>query len=279
MKRVLLLIAIFMLSACSQEDDSSLRIVSLIPSNTEIVNELVGTDYFVGISSVDNYPESLNDSDIAKIDTFNINPEEVIQLKPTHIISHESISESAKAEIDQIVEATNAELLVINDAKTLDDVFESIKQIGEFLNVSDKSDVLVEKMKDEREQLIEQYKNTDEKTAFVLITTPPDIYVAANDTFMSSVLNDINIVNVFDDLQDFPMVDVEAVVERSPEYLISATGISKEQVSHVVNDEKAFKDMPFTDENKICVPNVDEISRPGPRILSAMKDIAECVHE
>ena len=51
------------------------------------------------------------------------------------------------------------------------------------------------------------------------------------------------------------------------------------ELNDMIQNEKGFKNMAFTDKNEQCVPNVDEISRPGPRIISGVKSVAECIHE
>lgn len=279
MKRLVLIMAVLILSACSQNTESDMRIVSLIPSNTEIVSELIGTDHLVGVTTVDTYPESLNESDIERIDTFNLEPETIIELNPTHIISHASINEMTKAEIDQVVDATDAELLVVDDAVDISGVYETIEDIGEFLKVTDESDAFVEKMKRDYKSLVDTFKDKDAKTAFVLISQAPDFYIAGNDTFMDSILADVKIDNVFNDIDGFPLVDIEEIIDREPEYLISAIGMNDTELNDMIQNEKGFKNMAFTDKNKQCNPDVDEISRPGPRIISGVKSVAECIHE
>ena len=113
----------------------------------------------------------------------------------------------------------------------------------------------------------------------MLISPAPDFYVAGNDTFMDSILADVKIDNVFNDIDGFPLVDIEEIIDRNPEYIISAIGMNDTELNDMIQNEKGFKNMSFTDENKQCVPNVDEISRPGPRIISGVKSVAECIHE
>src|SRR5699024_6411960 len=125
MKRLVLIMAVLILSACGENTQSDVRIVSLIPCNCEIMSELLGSNQVIGVTTVYTCPESINESDSERIDTFNLEPETIIELNPTHIISHASINEMTKAEIDQVVDATDAELLIVDDALDIDGVYET----------------------------------------------------------------------------------------------------------------------------------------------------------
>ncbi|MFP3359585.1 ABC transporter substrate-binding protein, partial [Planococcus sp. SIMBA_143] len=67
------------------------RIVSLMPSNTEIIAELgLGTN-LVGVTTEVSHPESVvENAEIVKMDVFELDEEQLIALEPTHILGHES---------------------------------------------------------------------------------------------------------------------------------------------------------------------------------------------
>src|SRR5699024_3743118 len=136
-----------------------------------------------------------------------------------------------------------------------------------------------EKMKRDYKSLVDTFKDKDAKTAFVLISQAPDFYIAGNDTFIASLLADVKIDNVFNDIDGFPLVDIEEIIDREHEYIISAIGMNDKELNELIQNEKGFKHMALTDKNEQCVPNVDEISRPRPRIISGVKSVAECIHE
>ncbi len=65
------------------------RIVSLMPSNTEILYELGLGKYIVGVSTVDDYPKDVKKGK-KQFDALNLNKEELLKAKPDLILAHES---------------------------------------------------------------------------------------------------------------------------------------------------------------------------------------------
>ncbi len=64
------------------------KIVSVIPSNTEIAFALGLGDKIVGVSDYDNYPEETKE--IEKIGGLEMNTEKIISLKPDLVLAHAS---------------------------------------------------------------------------------------------------------------------------------------------------------------------------------------------
>lgn len=78
-------------SDSNSKEHSYKRIVSLMPSNTEILYELgLGKD-IVGVSTVDDYPKDVKKE--KQFDTMNLNKEALLKVKPDLILAHESQKE------------------------------------------------------------------------------------------------------------------------------------------------------------------------------------------
>ena len=78
-------------SDSNSKEHSYKRIVSLMPSNTEILYELgLGKD-IVGVSTVDDYPKDVKKG--KQFDTMNLNKEALLKVKPDLILAHESQKE------------------------------------------------------------------------------------------------------------------------------------------------------------------------------------------
>ena len=105
------------------------RIVSLVPSITELLFDLGAAEEIVGITRFCIHPESKVDS-VKKIGgTKNIQLENVLQLKPDLIIGCKE--ENTQSDI----EALESELPVwISDVNTLDDAIKLIHELGILLD-------------------------------------------------------------------------------------------------------------------------------------------------
>lgn len=288
MKKIcILLVSIFLLTACSNENDEEvqmsgdeeMRIISLMPSNTEIVAELGKTDSLVGITTVDDYPEDLNE-DLTRLDTFALDEEAMTALNPTHIISHASNHDANEDIITRTAESTGAEVLVVDDAQEIDKIYDTITDVGTFISKEGEAEELNASLQQEVEEIRNQYSGemADDKV-LILISTAPDIYTAGEDTFIDDFLDTLNIDNAFKDVTGYPAVTSEDVIAREPEIVLSTLGISNEELTHALDEISGLEGAAITEKENQCTPDPNLISRPGPRFTEGLTAIAECVYE
>src|SRR5699024_10832814 len=129
-----MLVGCFTLSATAHADENEdMRIVSLMPSNTEVLYELELLDYVVGVTTVDSYPEELEEMAIVRFDSMNLDVEELITLEPTHILAHEINMSMSEDILEQVSDTIDVEILVVEDSEDIDGIAKSILEIGEFL--------------------------------------------------------------------------------------------------------------------------------------------------
>lgn len=104
------------------------KIVSLMPSNTEITYALGLGDKVVGVTTNDTYPKEVKK--VEKVGDMNVNVEKVISLKPDLVLAHES-SMSASADAIKQLKDAGITVLTVNDAQSFSEVYKSIEMIGE----------------------------------------------------------------------------------------------------------------------------------------------------
>lgn len=283
-KVLLLSLLTVILSACSDESDSqttdsNMNIISLMPSNTEIVAELGSKDELVGITTVDTYPEDLSE-DLTRLDSFDLDEEAMMALEPTHIISHASNHDMNQDIIDRVALNTGAEVLVVDDAQSIDAIFETINSVGDFIDKSSEAESLNSELKEELSLIEEEYSGQQsDDSVLLLVSTTPDIYVAADNTFIDDFLETLEIENAFDDVEGYPAITSEEIIAREPTKVISTSGQDAETLANEISSISGLSNSEIADENNQCVPNPDTISRPGPRFIDGLEEIAQCIYE
>src|SRR5699024_10364162 len=117
MKGIMMLAAVLLMAACStSEEGGGRRIVSLLPSNTEIISELGFEDALVGVTTEDDYTESVaDDEELLRMDTLELDEEQLIGLEPTHIVAHESSDGMHREMLDRVSAPTGAEVLTAEE--------------------------------------------------------------------------------------------------------------------------------------------------------------------
>src|SRR5699024_12501242 len=120
------LLTIVLLAACGAEtndqaavtEDEEMRIISLMPSNTEIISELGAKENLTAVPVSDNCPEDLSE-DLTRLDSFALDEEAMLALEPSHIVSHASGQDANKATLDRVASSPGAEVQVVADAPQL----------------------------------------------------------------------------------------------------------------------------------------------------------------
>lgn len=140
MKRIIC-IAIILLTLTTTPSFAALRIVSLAPSTTEILFALGLDNQIVGVSSFCNYPAQAKDKE--KIGSFSRpNVEKIVSLKPDIVFC----TGLEQAPVIGDLKHLNINVFV-SDPSNLDELFKSIKTIGEITGSQIEAAELIQKMK------------------------------------------------------------------------------------------------------------------------------------
>jgi ABC-type Fe3+-hydroxamate transport system substrate-binding protein len=158
------------------------RIVSLVPSQTELLVDLGLRDQLVGVTKFCVHPTSLRKETSVVGGTKEIHLEKIKALCPDIIICNKE--ENTK----EIVEACSSIAPVwVSDIYTIEDSLEMITMLGEIFNVSEKASEIVTSISSEKKKFLEFVQNKPVKKVAYLIWNNP--YMAAGtNTFIHTLL-------------------------------------------------------------------------------------------
>ncbi|MCS0674422.1 ABC transporter substrate-binding protein [Cytobacillus firmus] len=253
------------------------RIVSMIPSNTEIAFELGLGEEVVGVSDFDNYPPEAAEKE--KIGGMEFNVEKIISLNPDLVLAHASSAHNSEAGLQQLRDA-GVTVLVVNDAKSFDQVFESIVMVGTAAGEKDKAEKLVSDMKSKLEEIktkAQDIKEENRKSVFVEVSPAPDIYTAGTKTFMDEMLSAINAENIITE-EGWPKMDPEAIIERNPDVIITTHGYYTEDAVGNVMGRDGWQDITAVKNKQVADVDSDMVTRSGPRIIEGVEELAKAVY-
>ncbi len=258
-------------------DDKPEKIVSLIPSNTEVAFALGVGDEVVGVSESDDYPSETTDID--KVAGMQLNVEKTISLDPDIVLAHESVADTWADGLQQLRDA-GIDVLVVNDATDFDGVYESIEMIGEAVGEEAKAEEVVEGMKDDIASIKDKAASIpakDKKDVYVEVSPAPDAFTTGKDTFMQEMIDTINATNVIKET-GWVQVDQEAVIEADPDVVITTYGsISPDPVGQVTKRD-GWENVTAVKDKQIVEVNEDLVSRSGPRLAQGIQEFAKAVY-
>ncbi|MDR7001829.1 ABC transporter substrate-binding protein [Neobacillus niacini] len=252
------------------------RIVSLIPSNTEIAFALGLGKEVVGVSDYDNYPAEVSKK--VKVGGQEINVEKIISLKPNLVLAHESAASIEKAALQQLRDA-GIKVFVVKNADHFEQVYNTIDTIGKATGEAEKAGEIIKGMKDKLAVIQAKAKEVKgEKKVLVEVSPAPEIYTAGKNTFMDEMLSMIKADNIAHDQNGWVKIDEEAMVKRNPDVIVTTYGYYVKNPAAKVLNQKGWENVNAVKNKQVLDVNADKVNRPGPRIVEGVEDLAKAIY-
>lgn len=252
------------------------KIVSLIPSNTEIAFALGLGDEIVGVSDYDNYPEEVYEKE--KIGSMEINVEKIISLAPDLVLAHASSAHNSSAGLQQLRDSGIA-VVIVNDATSFNDVYKSIETIGKATGESEHAEKIINDMKAKITEIEEKAAGiTEQKSVIVEVSPAPDLYVVGKNTFMDEMLTLIHAKNGVGDQEGWLNFDQESYIERNPDVIITTYGYYTEKAVESVLGREGWQDVSAVKNKQVIDVHSDLVTRSGPRLADGLEELAKAIY-
>ncbi|HSP20923.1 MAG TPA: ABC transporter substrate-binding protein [Planococcus sp. (in: firmicutes)] len=250
-------------------------IVSMMPSNTEIVYELGIGDKMVGASDYDNYPEEA--AKVEKIGGLEFNVEKIISLSPDVVLAHEGILGVGEAGLQQLRDA-GIPVVVIANADNFEELYSTIEMVGQATGKAQEADELVQEMEEGLDSIKEKAAAAEPKKVLVEVGPDPEIYTAGNNTFMNEMLTWINAENAAADLEGWAAISAEEILSKNPDVIVTTYGYYVENAEEQVKGRPGFGEVNAVKNGEVIDIDSDMVTRAGPRIVQGVEELAKAVY-
>ncbi|EAC2403573.1 ABC transporter substrate-binding protein [Listeria monocytogenes] len=245
-------------------EEAPTKIVSLMPSNTEILFALDLGDKVKGVTAYDDYPKEAQK--VEKVTSTSVDTEKIIAIKPDLVLGHESMLATEK-DAYQLLKDAGINVFVVPDATDLKAAEKSIITVGKLTGKEKEAKEVTDSM-EEQKVAIEKKAKELKTSPKVWIEISPDLYTAGKGTFMNEMLELAGGTNVVTESGFIPYNE-EKVVELQPDIILSVYPDAKA----TIQKRAAWKDIPAVKNDKIYEMDANKLSRPGPRLLEGAADI------
>ncbi|EAD8958169.1 ABC transporter substrate-binding protein [Listeria monocytogenes] len=245
-------------------EEAPTKIVSLMPSNSEILFALDLGDKVKGVTAYDDYPKEAQK--VEKVTSTSVDTEKIIAIKPDLVLGHESMLATEK-DAYQLLKDAGINVFVVPDATDLKAAEKSIITVGKLTGKEKEAKEVTDSM-EEQKVAIEKKAKELKTSPKVWIEISPDLYTAGKGTFMNEMLELAGGTNVVTESGFIPYNE-EKVVELQPDIILSVYPDAKA----TIQKRAAWKDIPAVKNDKIYEMDANKLSRPGPRLLEGAADI------
>jgi iron complex transport system substrate-binding protein len=252
------------------------RIISLAPSNTEILFALGLADRVVAVTDYCNYPpEAKEKPSIGGFSTPNI--EKIVALSPDLVLA---ASIQQKQVIPSLVQRGITVFALA--PKTLDEVLEAITLVGKITGKGGEASGLVAEMKNRIKAVTDKTDSLsqEQRPRVFYITWHDPLMTAGAGTLHDELIQKAGGTNVARDLTGYAGITLEAVIEASPEVMVAGVGMGTgaDAPFQFAMTEPRLRNTDARLHNQVYAIDVDLVGRAGPRIVDALEQLARFIH-
>ena len=243
------------------------RIVSLAPNLTENIFAVGAGERLVGVTTFCNYPEQAKE--IAKIgDTMTPNMETIVALKPDIVF----VSTASQIEAFTKTLAENGIAVYVTNPTSLDGVMDDLKKLGDICGTSEQANQVAAELKRRIGDVWRKFELEERTRVFVQISKEP-LFTIGKQSFLNGLLVKAGAQSVTSDVETaYPKLSKETASALNPEAIILSESDDNREPNEV------FKNSPAVKSGRVFKVNADLLSRPGPRLVDALEQIAKDLH-
>ena len=247
------------------------RIISLAPSNTEILFALGLGEKVVGVTDFCDFPEEAKSKE--KVGDFTKpNMEKIISLEPDIVLGGNGLQHETIEKLEQ-----SGIVVAATEGTNFDEVYKSIIDVGKITGTMEKAQQIVDDAKQKEEDIKSKVSaKAKPKCYFVLSYGQAGNWTAGPGSFIDEMITKAGGENIASDTgKPWAEYSIEKLVEKNPDViLLSAMAGSKADVAK----EQGYKDTKAVKEDKIVVVDDNKVSRPGPRLIEGLEEVARAIH-
>ena len=286
------------------------RIVSLLPSCTEIICKLGYRDNLVGISHECDYPNSISGLPVLTkarlsskgtsieinqcvtnllqrgLSVYDVDASLLKSLSPDIIIT-QAQCEACAVSLDQVKDIVsnwtlNKTEIISLEPNTLNEVWLGFDIITKTMDAPESSSILKSEINERFKLLKDKLKGTEQKPAVLCIEWIEPIMVAANWVpELVGLAGGMNVMSVSG--TDSKFCSWDEIKQTNPDIIIMMPcgfGIKRtlEDIDYLQN-RKGWQELKAVKKNKVFVVDGNQyFNRPGPRLVDSAEILAEIIH-
>jgi iron complex transport system substrate-binding protein len=253
------------------------RIISLAPSNTEILFAVGAGDQVVGVTTYCNYPpEVQNREKIGGFAANTISVEKIVALEPDLVVAAGAIHQPVIEALDKV-----GIPVVALDPHNLEGVYTAIELVGRLAGHADQATQVVADMQARVESVTQRLAAVPEAerlSVYWEVFDEPRM-TAGPSTFIGQLIDLAGGVNVFGDVsEDYPQINDEEVIQRNPAVIMGADTMGEKLTTAIVAQRPGWDQIDAVRNGRIYLFDGDMVSRSSPRLAQVLEMMAQALY-
>ncbi|PSL05149.1 iron complex transport system substrate-binding protein [Haloactinopolyspora alba] len=245
-------------------------IVSLSPSVTEMLFAIGAGDQVVAVDEYSNYPE---EAPTTELSGFEPNAEAIIGYDPDLVVAS-----SDPGQLTDSLDAVGVPTMVHPSAKSLEDTYSQIEQLGVATGHVDEATDLVEQMRSDIDEIVSGIPDDAEPITY-FHELDPNLYTVTSDTFVGELYSMAGMESIADEAPEaaggYPQLSPEFVVSSDPDVIFFADGADAGVTADAIAGRPGWDQLSAVQNGHVVQVNKDIASRWGPRVVDYLRTLAD----
>lgn len=254
-----------------------MRVISLCPSNTEIMEFLGLTDLLVGVDDFSDWPKAVNSLPRLGPD-LSINLDLVEELKPDLVLA--SLSVPGMEKNIEGLEARNIPHIILNP-QSLADIENDLILTANALNMPELGQEAASRFKSRLEAIKLKGSNDGWRPKLYWEWWPKPVFTPGSINWLTEVSEAAGAENVFKDVELASVqTDWDDVKSRNPDYICVAwVGVRKQKVKkELITSRPGWEELDAVKNDRILILEEELYCRPSPRLLDGLEKLHHLIH-
>lgn len=246
------------------------RIVSVAPSNTELLFALGKGDVLVGRSEWDDYPaEALEVESIGGF--FPPDYEKIISVQPDLIL----LTSGSVEEREKLEKEYKLTTFVVSPANFAE-LYDGVIALGKVINAQEAAEQLVADIQREIKAIEEKAAMAETKPVVFYQIWHDPLQTAGPGSFIDDMIRIAGGTNAAAAATEpWPQFSLEQLVAANPDIIVTGS----EAAAQEARDRKGWESLKAVKEGKVLgLPDENIVVRPGPRLIQGLRWFAEQIH-
>jgi iron complex transport system substrate-binding protein len=254
-------------------DGPAQHVVSLAPSNTEILFAIGAGDQVVGRDQLSDFPEEAASlTDIGT--TFDtLNTEAIVSLQPDLVLAAEINTPEQVKQLEDL----GLTVYYLKNPLTLEEMYENLEIVAQLTGHTEEAVALIDSLKARVAAVDEKIAPLSSRFSVFYeldATDPAKPYTAGQGTFITQLIDRAGGFNIASELEGYPQMSLEQVVAADPAFIIlgdARYGVTSESIAQ----RPGWENLTAVQNGNVLPFNDDLVSRPGPRLVDALEELAK----
>ncbi len=252
------------------------RIVSIVPSNTEILFAVGAGGQTVGRDDFSDYPEAALEVTSIGSTFGDLNVEAILGLDPDLVLA----GAITPPEQIQALEAVDLTVFAVINPVDFEGLFASIETVGVLTGHQTEASSLVQQLRDRYEQVLETVGDAQPVSVFYEIdgSDPSAPWTTGAGTFQQMVFDLVAGQNIAADIQGWGQLSLEEIVVRDPSVIIFGSGPFVPTSVESLGERAGWTGLQAVTNGRVYALDTDLIDLPGPRLVDGLEKLAAILH-